>query len=77
MTKHGLTRRQSQLLGFIAEYSSKHGCSPSYVEMAQEMGISGVSAIHQHVTRLEERGHITRLPGQSRSICVVRHGARP
>lgn len=68
---HGITRRQSQLLAFIAVYSAEHGYPPTYAEMATEMGVASKSSIFEFLNRLEERGHITRVSAKRQSLCVI------
>lgn len=65
---NGLTPKQAECLAVIKNYTAAHGCSPSYSEIAQRMGMSansraGVCAL---VTGLEQRGHVRRLQGQLR-----------
>lgn len=66
----GLTPKQAKLLAFIA---GREAC-PSIREMAEHMGHRSVSSVHRIIGGLEERGYIRRLPGQARSIAVVRGG---
>lgn len=70
----GLTPRLSRLLCFIAEYAQEHGCSPSYQEMIDELGLASKSAAHRMVACLVERGHVERLPNLSRTITLTDAG---
>jgi len=67
----GLTTRMRDLLGFIKEYTAKHGVSPSYDEMRDALGIASKSGIHRLVISLERRGHIRREPSLARTIVVL------
>jgi len=67
----GLTTRMRDLLGFIKEYTAKHGVSPSYDEMRDALGIASKSGIHRLVISLERRGHIRREPAMARTIVVL------
>ncbi len=66
--KHGLTKRQHQCLDFIEGFIDEHGYSPSYYEIMLGVGITSKSVVYGLVNNLEDRGHITRLPGKGRSI---------
>lgn len=70
----GLTPRLSRLLGFIAEYNRVHGCSPSYQEMIDELGLASKSAAHRMIACLVERGHVERLPHLSRTVTLTDAG---
>lgn len=71
MTVHGITRKQRQLLGFIAAHIAEFGSSPTFEEMAREMGVKSRSGVAKIVDALELRGHITRLPHKAGSIRIV------
>lgn len=68
-----MTRQQSRLLQFIAEYQRKHGgdVSPSLEEMAQALGLRSKAGIHRLLTRLEDAGRIARDPYRARSVRLV------
>lgn len=68
--KVGLTRRLADTLAVIEDYHSKHGFSPSYEEMMHSLGLASKAGVFRLVNELEERGHISRLPHQSRSIVL-------
>ena len=72
----GLTRRQADLLRFIAAFNAKQGHSPTFNEMKDALGLRSKSGIHRMIEGLEERGHITRLPNRACSISVVERDAR-
>lgn len=68
----GLTRTQADLLGFIARYQTAHdGASPSFGEMAAELGHKSKAHIGEMLDALEQRGHIRRLPNKARAIEVI------
>ena len=69
--KMGLTIKQNHMKKCIAEFISTHGHSPTYQELANVSGIDSVGNVHRYVSNLRERGHITMLPGQERSIAIV------
>lgn len=68
----GLTIKQSELLDFMRSYAAQHnGIAPTYDEIMIGMGIGSKSTINRLMVGLEERGYITRMPGQARSIKVI------
>lgn len=67
-----LTAKQHKILTFVIDYLSKHNFSPSYHEIREEVGLVSKSSVHRHVSALEERGFIKRLPDKARAIEVLR-----
>ena len=63
-----LTRRQREVMDFIAGFLQEHGYSPSYQEMARGLGLSSLATVHKHILTLERKGFLRRGPHQSRSI---------
>ena len=68
-----LTEAQQRLLEAIEAYVARHGRSPSMREMADELG-QGVANVFKLVQRLERNGYVSRVPGKSRSLVVIRSG---
>src|SRR3990172_1215398 len=64
------TPRQGQFLAFIYAYTGLNGRSPSEADMERFFQISPPS-VHQMLLRLEERGLISRVPGEPRSIRLL------
>jgi SOS-response transcriptional repressor LexA len=67
----GLTSRQLQLVKFIDSFMKANGFSPSYEEMGRAVGCTK-GMINHAIERLKDRGYVTNLPRQARSITVVR-----
>jgi LexA DNA binding domain len=69
----GLTSRQAGLLNYIVSYVDKtHGVSPSFQDMKQDLGYKSKASIHRLMQALKERGHISYLPRQARSIQLLK-----
>ena len=64
------TPRQGQFLAFIYNYTKIHGHAPAEADMEHYFRVSPPS-IHQMILRLEERGLISRVPGEARSIRLL------
>ena len=63
-----LTRRQRQVIDFIANFLQEQGYSPSFQEIAQGLGLNSLATVHKHVLTLERKGYLRRHFNQSRSI---------
>jgi repressor LexA len=63
-----LTRRQKDLLDFLATFIEKHGYSPSYEEIASGMDLTSLATVHKHIHSLETKGYLKRGFNQSRSL---------
>jgi repressor LexA len=63
-----LTRRQKQVLDFIAGFLEQHRYSPSYEEIAQGLELTSLATVHKHVTALESKHYLKRGFNQSRSL---------
>lgn len=67
-----LTAVQAKLLTFIKAYKVENGdMSPTFVEMANAIGLRSKSGVHRLVNGLEERGHVILTPNRARSIEIV------
>src|SRR3984957_3354558 len=66
-----LTRRQKEVLDFIAAYQVENGYSPSYEEMARGLKLASVATVHKHIAALDKKNYLQRNHNQSRSIDVV------
>lgn len=67
-----LTKKQREILNCIEAFVREHGYTPSYREIAKELGLSSPATVHQHIKALCEKGIInTGEGGQARSIEVV------
>ena len=66
-----LTKKQHDLLLFIASNLKDKGICPSYEEMCTFLGLHSKSGINRLVKALEERGFIRRLPNKARALEVL------
>jgi repressor LexA len=63
-----LTKRQKQVLDFIAGFMDENGYSPSYEEIAGGLGLASLATVHKHISVLETKSYLKRGFNQSRSI---------
>ena len=66
-----LTRRQREILDFLAEFIQRHGYAPSLEEIGRKFGLSSLATVHKHLTNLEQKGFIRRARNRSRSVELV------
>lgn len=67
-----LTEKQYKLLMFINKITKETGCSPSFDEMKDAVGLKSKSGIHSLINALEEREFIKKLPHKARALEVIR-----
>src|SRR6185436_3134810 len=63
-----LTKRQKQVLDFIASFVDENGYCPSYDEIARGLNLASLATVHKHISVLETKAYIKRGFNQSRSL---------
>ena len=63
-----LTKRQKQVLDFLAQFVDENGYCPSYEEIAQGLELASLATVHKHISVLENKGYLKRGYNQSRSL---------
>jgi repressor LexA len=66
-----LTRRQKEVLDFIAAYQVENGYSPSYDEIARGLKLASIATVHKHISALQTKNYLHRSHNQSRSVEVA------
>jgi repressor LexA len=66
-----LTKRQKQVLDFIASFEAENGYCPSFEEIARGLGLASLATVHKHISVLEGKGYLTRGFNQSRSLEIT------
>jgi repressor LexA len=66
-----LTRRQKEVLDFIAAWQVEHGFSPSYEEIARGLDLASIATVHKHISALQTKNYLNRSHNQSRSVEVA------
>lgn len=72
-----LTRKQHELICFIADRLNETGVSPSFEEMKEALDLKSKSGVHRLISALEERGFIRRLANRARALEVLKMPERP
>jgi repressor LexA len=63
-----LTKRQRQVLDFIARFVDENGYCPSYEEIARGLDLASLATVHKHISVLEHKAYLKRGFNQSRSL---------
>ena len=63
-----LTKRQKEILDFITYYLKENDYAPSYMEIAEQFGISSPATVHQHIKALEDKGYLKSAKHQKRAL---------
>lgn len=67
-----LTQKQYKLLMFINKIIKETGCSPSFEEMKEAVGLKSKSGIHALIESLVERDFLRKLPHKARALEVIK-----
>ncbi len=67
-----LTKRQKEILDFIAEFIDREGYSPSMEEIAAHFKFASLNAVFKHLEALAQRGYLRRDANRARSIELAR-----
>jgi len=63
-----LTKRQKEVLDFIASFQNENGYCPSYEEIARGLDLASLATVHKHISVLEAKSYLKRGFNQSRSL---------
>jgi repressor LexA len=66
-----LTKRQKEVVEFIAKFVDEHGYSPSYDEIARGLNLASLATVHKHINALEAKNYLKKAFNQSRSVDVA------
>ena len=66
-----ITRRQKEVIDFLSSFTSSHGYSPSYEEIAAGLGLNSLATVHKHVTNLQNKGLLQRRLSTGHQLYVV------
>ncbi len=74
MARNTISKRQLQVLEYIAEYSKSHGYPPSVRDIGEHVGLASPSTVFTHLTSLEQKGYIRREKESARAIIILDKG---
>ena len=66
-----LTRRQKEILDFVAGHISREGYAPTIEEIGHNFGLRSLATVHKHLANLQEKGLIKRAWNRSRALELV------
>lgn len=66
-----LTKRQKQVLDFIAGFVEENRYCPSYEEIAKGLNLASLATVHKHISILETKSYLKRGFNQSRSLEIT------
>ena len=72
-----LTKRQREILNYLATYTEQNGYAPSFEEIAESFKYSSLAPVHEHLSNLERKGYIKRAYNESRAIEILPSEATP
>ncbi len=71
-----LYTRERQLLEFITQFVQRYGYAPTLKEIGAAMNIGSVATVHEHISKLRDKGFIRKLDGTARGLEVVKEQYR-
>lgn len=71
------SKKQRELLSFIASFIAGHGYGPSYREVMRALDYKSVSTVAVHINGLIEKGHLVKRGRSARSLEVVNAADAP
>jgi len=66
-----LTRRQKEILDYLARYIERKGFAPTIEEIGGHFGLSSLATVHKHLVNLQEKGLVKREWNRSRALELV------
>lgn len=70
--KEASQRTRERVLGFLNDFTKRHGYSPSIREIGRAVGLKSSSTVYNHLRRLEEEGRIVSCPQKPRTRDTVK-----
>ncbi|MEM6454962.1 MAG: transcriptional repressor LexA [Acidobacteriota bacterium] len=67
-----LTKRQKQILDYIAEFQRAHHIAPTHREIRDHFGYSSYGTVHKHLKLLQDKGFLRRDWNQKRGLELLR-----
>jgi repressor LexA len=71
MNEKPLTKRQKEILSFVADHINSIGFPPTRNELSKHFGFRSPNAAESHLRALENKGVIRIEPGRSRAITLT------
>lgn len=65
-----LTQKEKSVYKYIQECVERNGYAPSVRDICSAVGIKSTSTVHAYLSRLEEKGYISKSQGKSRALKI-------
>lgn len=62
------------LIQFVRWSISSLGYAPTYREIGRKVGLRSSSSVHAHIERLVDKGYLTRVAGEPRTLQTTPEG---
>jgi repressor LexA len=69
--KERSSKKQREMLNFVAGFIQSHGYGPSYREIMRALGYKSVSTVAIHIDGLISKGYLNKRDNSARSLEVV------
>ncbi len=66
-----LTKRQKEVLEFVARFIAENHYSPSFEEIASSLQLASIATVHKHLKELEGKGYLVRHFNRSRAMEIA------
>lgn len=63
---------RQEILAYIRGHQVNTGYSPSLREIGDAVGLRSTHTVHYHLKSLEAEGRISRAPGKTRAITILK-----
>ncbi len=67
-----LTKRQKEVLDFVAKHQKSKGYAPSLEEICKRFKLASVSTAHFHISKLRDAGYLTKEENKPRAIDAMK-----
>ncbi len=71
MKSNGLSEKQTKILEFLKSEIKQKGYQPAIRDICAAVGLKSTATVHAHLSALEEKGFIRRIPSKNRCIEIL------
>ena len=71
MKRENTTKKQRELLNYLAEFIEANNYAPSYREVMKALNYKSVSTIANHINSLITKGYLSKRDNSARSLEIV------
>lgn len=67
----GLSRKQRRVLELVEAHFASDNCAPTLRQLADALGLRSIATVHEHLTALESKGYVSRVPAKSHTALTL------